>query len=49
LPGVNPADHDSLRVTCLRAADFFGHGLSADDRAFITAHAAGQVDMLSND
>ena len=49
LPGVNPADHDSLRVTCLRAADFFGHALSADDRAFIAQHAAGQVDMLSND
>jgi hypothetical protein len=49
LPGVDPADHDSLRVTCLRAADFFGHSLSEEDRAFIAEHAAGQIDMLSND
>jgi hypothetical protein len=49
LPGVDPADHDSLRVTCLRAAHFFGHSLSAEERTFITQHAAGQVDMLSND
>ena len=49
LPGVDPADHDSLGVTCLRAADFFGHVLSAEDRFFMTKHAAGQVDMLSRD
>jgi hypothetical protein len=49
LPGVDPADYDSLRVTCLRAAHFFGQTLSAPDRAFIAKHGAGQVDMLSND
>lgn len=49
LPGVDPADHDSLRITCLRAADFFGHALSTVDRAFIAQRAAGQVDMLSKD
>jgi hypothetical protein len=49
LPGVDPADYDSLRVTCLRAADFFGQAVSAADRVFIAKHGAGQVDMLSND
>ena len=49
LPGVDPADHDSLRVTCLRAAHFFGHTLSAEERTFITKHGADEVDMLSND
>ena len=49
LPGVDPADHNSLRITCLRAANFFGHALSAQDRAFISEHAGGQVDILSND
>jgi hypothetical protein len=48
-PGVDPADHDFLRVTCLRAADFFGHALSAEDHAFMAKHAGGQVDMLSRD
>jgi hypothetical protein len=49
LPGVDAADHDSLRVTCLRAAHFFGYALSADDHVFIMKHATGQVDMLSKD
>ena len=49
LPGVAPENQDSLRVRCLRAADFFGAQLTAQDRAFISKHAGGQVDILSND
>ena len=49
LPGVDPADRNSLRITCLRAANFFGHALSAQDRAFISEHAGDQVDILSHD
>jgi hypothetical protein len=49
LPGVLPENRESLRVRCLRAAEFFGHTLTPEDRAFIGKYAAGQIDMLSND
>ena len=39
----------SLRVRCLRAAEYFGGSPEPKDRAWLARHAGGQVDILSND
>ena len=49
LPQVPPESQDSLRVRCLRAADFFGAQLDSKTKIWLHAHAGRQVDILSND
>ena len=49
LAEVAPENRDSLRVRCLRAAEFFGAAMDAKTTAWIAEHAGRQVDILSND
>jgi len=49
LPDVAPDNYDSLRVRCLRAAEFFGAQLDPKTITWVKEHAGRQVDILSND
>ncbi len=49
LPDVDPENLSSLRVRCLRAVEYFGGQLSAEERAFIAKNAGRQMDVLSHD
>ncbi len=49
LPDVDPENLPSLRVRCLRAVEYFGGPLSAEERTFIAKNAGHQVDVLSNE
>lgn len=48
-PKILKENIPSLRVRCLRAVDFFGGHLSAQEITYVRQHAGMQADVLSNE